>query len=159
MKHRIDDKTWLAAGEAYLKGGKVTDICRRYGVSRSQFYVKADALGWRQPDEPATDGDLPERARPAVEMADHALAKACAAIDAGKLDEARGWTALAAQLRRMAMEEEGAITWRGAVLNADDREQQLFDLTTGKTMDEAADRTSDSQSDTDRTPTGQWISP
>ena len=160
MKHRIDERVWIAAGEAYLRGAKITDICRRFGMSRSTFYVKADAMGWRQPDEDYVNEAPPEGAVASLDLAERAIGKASAAVERGELQAAQGWTALAAKLRLMAMQEEGVSHWRGALISADDRDQRVFDATTGRAMDEGRlpdlldrhdDRTPDSLSDTDRT--------
>ena len=112
-----DPAAWEQAREDYLCGMTAADVCRRHGVSRSQFYAQARAGGWRRADQTATPAPLDDDAgaRPTRELAGDALRRAASALALGRLGEARGWTRLASDLRALAVQETGSDSWAYAL--------------------------------------------
>ena len=109
--------TWERVRADYQGGMTAAEVCRRHGVSRSQLYAQARAAGWRRVDQPEGDAGSaePPPAPPTLELADLALRRAADAITRGRLEEARGWARLVAQVRELGMGETGAETWPRAV--------------------------------------------
>ena len=110
--------TWERVRADYQGGMTAAEVCRRHGVSRSQLYAQARAAGWRRVDQPERQDAQPEALAPApptLELADLALRRAADAITRGRLEEARGWARLVAQVRKLGMGETGAETWPLAV--------------------------------------------
>ncbi len=121
----LDDiqRAWSRARAAYLAGDTAADVCRRFGIGRSAFFAAARAGGWRRADAaaalPAPDGEAtppaPSEARPCFDLAEAALARASEAVMAGRLHEARGWTRLVGELRRLSVQETGQQDWADTV--------------------------------------------
>ena len=115
--------TWERVRADYQGGMTAAEVCRRHGVSRSQLYAHARAAGWRRADQPEGDAEAaePPPAPPTLELADLALRRAADAITRGRLEEARGWARLVAQVRELGMGETGAETWPRAVARLKER--------------------------------------
>lgn len=126
------EAVWAQAKEDYLGGESAGVVCRRYSLSRSRFFERAKAEGWRRRDRERDDADdraaydaeadaafvcaaLEAPATPAYQLARRAWAMAERAILTGRRLEAAGWVRVARDLRRLAMEEVGALDWRRAV--------------------------------------------
>ncbi len=120
MRHLIPLEVWAQARVAYEMGDAAAQVCRRLGIGRTAFFAAAKAGGWRRRDQPdAVDAEVGpgsaevlDDARPATELAEHAMARASAAILAGRLHEAQGWTRLAQTLRHLAVQEGEQANWR-----------------------------------------------
>ncbi len=128
MNERISTHTWARAKVAYLAGETAVGICQRLGISRSAFFAAAQAGGWRRADQATgmeTSGDgltPPGEALPCVDLAETAMARASDAVMGGRLLEAQGWTRLAGELRRLAMEEAGQDSWTETLGHTIDQE-------------------------------------
>jgi hypothetical protein len=118
MRHLIPLDVWARARAAYEMGDAAAQVCRRLGIGRTAFFAAAKAGGWRRRDQPdaaeAGSGSAEPLgdARPATELAEHAMARASAAILAGQLHEAQGWTRLAQTLRQLAVQDGEQANWR-----------------------------------------------
>jgi hypothetical protein len=125
---RLSD-LWEWARDDYLAGESADVVCARHGLSRSRFFERAKAEGWRRRDRAETRGDLYDdeaehlwveealdRApSPAYALARRAWARAERAVLMNRRTDAQGWVRLARDLRKLAMEEEGVLTWRRLV--------------------------------------------
>lgn len=110
---------WAEARFAYQHGATAAEICARFRLGRSAFYARVAREGWRRAGlrrsaEAETEAPPPGPARPAIDLAEDAMARATHAIDHGRLAEARGWTRLAADLRQMALQDSDAKSWNEA---------------------------------------------
>jgi hypothetical protein len=110
---------WSRARADYIGGATATEACRRYGLSKSRFFERARAEGWRRKDEGADAGEAEDDGfdptaplAPARVLADLAWRRAERALASGDLRAAQGWTGLALNLRRTADAEERLAAWR-----------------------------------------------
>lgn len=132
MTDRITTDAWARAKIAYLAGETAGGVCARFRIGRSAFFAAAQAGGWLRRDQAAGRGAEgggasetsapPGEALPCVDLAEAAMARASDAVMNGRLHEAQGWTRLAAELRRLALEETGQETWREALGHTIDQE-------------------------------------
>jgi hypothetical protein len=118
MNEKIPTHLWARARAAYQAGETAGAVCARFRIGRSAFFAAAQAGGWRRADQgrddPATEDEAPDpvgEALPSIDLAETAMARASAAVMAGRLHEAQGWTRLAGELRRMAADEVGHTAW------------------------------------------------
>ena len=122
------DAVWEAARDDYLAGASASVVCERHGLSRSRFFERAKAEGWRRQDraeeqsahEAEADAAflfeaLERPAASAYVLARRAWAMAELALSRRRRLEAQGWVRLARDLRKMAVEEAGGVTWARVV--------------------------------------------
>ena len=126
------EAVWAQAKEDYLGGDSAGVVCQRYSLSRSRFFERAKAQGWRRRDREREAADdraaydaeadaafvcaaMEAPAAPAYVLARRAWAMAERAILMRRRTEAAGWVRVVRDLRRLAMEEAGALTWERTV--------------------------------------------
>lgn len=128
MTGRITTSTWARAKAAYLAGETAGAVCGRFRIGRSAFFAAAQTGGWRRTDRVASadaadaEPAAPGEALPCVDLAEAAMARASDAVMGGRLYEAQGWTRLAAELRRLALQECGQDSWTETLGHVIDQE-------------------------------------
>ena len=157
MTDRIGTERWARAKAAYLAGETAGTVCTHFRIGRSAFFAAAQAGGWRRSDQ-AAGGDIaeerpapPGEALPCIDLADAAMARASDAVMGGRLSEAQGWTRLAGELRRLALQETGQESWVDTLGHAIDQEAHGHYM--ADRLTEQAPRTPDSGPDS---PDSSW---
>ncbi len=108
---------WEAAREDYLRGSSSTEVCRRYGLSRSTLHARAAREGWRRSDQPMREvgpyinltGDLEEASF--FDLSEMAVMRLRRAILSGRAQEAAGWLAMVRQLRHESTYHDPTFDW------------------------------------------------
>ena len=108
---------WDQARLEYIDGQSSTDICRRYGLSRSTFHARAAREGWRRRDQPArtvtpyiaVTGDIDEASF--FDLSEMAALCLRQAILSGRPTEATGWLGLVRELRHESEYHDPGPEW------------------------------------------------
>ena len=120
---------WDQARSDYLDGQSSTDICHRYGLSRSTFHARAAREGWRRRDQRqrtvtpyiAVTGDIDEASF--FDLSEMAALRLRQAILSGRPTEATGWLGLVRELRHESEYHDPGPEWfqHGADLDSLDK--------------------------------------
>ena len=115
---RHPSATGLGSGPARIPRRRYsTDICRRYGLSRSTFHARAAREGWRRRDQPertvtpyiAVTGDLDEASF--FDLSEMAALRLRQAILSGRPADATGWLGLVRALRHESEYHDPGPEW------------------------------------------------